>query len=115
MGARGDQAMATQRPRQPPDERGEHGPVRPLQAGSGIGAAQHRDLVPQHEELDVLGAGRATQQQDKSEHVLEEQIQQPQRHDGDPARPLSIINRHWSATCAAFWNPTRWTAGLRTI
>ncbi len=60
-GARGDQAMAAQRSRQPPDERGEHGPVRPLQAGSGVGAAQHRDLVPQHEELDVLGAGRATQ------------------------------------------------------
>jgi len=60
-GARSDQAMATQRSRQPPDERGEHGPVRPLQAGSGVGAAQHRDLVPQHEELDVLGAGRATQ------------------------------------------------------
>ena len=55
-GARGDQAMATQRSRQPPDERGEHGPVRPLQAGSGVGAAQHGDLVPQHEELDVLGA-----------------------------------------------------------
>ena len=52
-----------------------------------------------------FGAGRATQQQDKSEHVLEDQIQQPQRHGGDHARPLSIINRHWSTACAAFWNP----------
>jgi hypothetical protein len=55
----GDQAMATQRSRQPPDEGGEHGPVRPIQAWSRAGAAQHRDLVPQHEELDVLGGGRA--------------------------------------------------------
>ena len=77
-GARGDQAMATQRSRQPPDERGEHGPVRPLQAGSEGGVAQHRDLVPQHEELDVLDGGRAAHQQDQAEHLREDQVQQPQ-------------------------------------
>ena len=109
-GVRGDQAMATQCSRQPPDERGEHGPVRPLQAGSGVGAAQHGDLVSQHEELDVLGGGRATQQQDQPEQVLEDQVQQPQRHGGDHARPLVIINHRWSATCAAFWNPTGFVA-----
>ena len=38
-------------------------------------------------------------------HVLEEQIQQPQQHGGDHARPLSIIKRHWSATCAASGTP----------
>ena len=71
---RGDQAMATQRSGQPPDERGEHGPVRPLQAWSRVGAAQHGDLVAQHEELDVLGGGRAAQQQDQPEDLLEDQI-----------------------------------------
>ena len=89
-GARGDQAMAAQRSGQPPDERGEHGPVRPLQARSGVGAAEHGDLVAQHEELDVLGGGRAAQQQEQPEHLLEDQIQQPQRHGGDHARPLAI-------------------------
>ena len=52
---RGDQAMATQRAWQPPYEGGEHGPVGPIQAWSRVGAAQDGDLVPQHEELDVLG------------------------------------------------------------
>jgi hypothetical protein len=36
---------------------------------SWVGAAQDRDLVPQHEELDVLGGGRATRQQDQPEHL----------------------------------------------
>ena len=53
--AGGDQAMATQRSGQPPDEGGEHGPVRPVQARTWVGTAEHGDLVPQHEELDVLG------------------------------------------------------------
>ena len=79
---RGDQAMATQCSGQPPDERGEHGPVRPVQAWSWVGAAQDGDLVAQHEELDVLGGGRAAQQQDQPEHLPEDQVQQPQRHAG---------------------------------
>ena len=42
----GDQAMATQCSGQPPDEGGEDGPVRPVQAWSWVGAAQDGDLVP---------------------------------------------------------------------
>ena len=70
-GARGDQAMATQRSRQPPDERGEHGPVGPFHAGSGVGAAKYGEVVAQHEQFDVLGGGRATQQKERPEQVLE--------------------------------------------
>lgn len=69
----GDQAMATEGLGQPPDEGGEHGPVCPVDAGSWVGAPEHRDLVPQHEELDVLGGGRASRQQDQPEHLLEDQ------------------------------------------
>jgi len=43
---RGDQAMATQRSRQPPDERSEDGPICPVQVGSWGRAAKHGDLVP---------------------------------------------------------------------
>jgi hypothetical protein len=43
---RGDQAMATQRSRQPPNERGEHGPVCPVQAGTRVRATENGDLVP---------------------------------------------------------------------
>jgi hypothetical protein len=38
--------------------------------------------------------------------VLEDQVQQAQRHGGDHAGPLMSINHCRSATCAAFWNPT---------
>ena len=100
---RGDQAMATQCSGQPPDEGGEDGPVRPVQAWSWVGAAQDGDLVAQHEELDVLGGGRAAQQQDQPEHLAEDQIEQPQRHGGDHARPA---DHRWSATRPEFWNPT---------
>ena len=49
------------------------------------------DLVAQHEELDVLGGGRATRQQDQPEHPPKDQVQQPQRHTGimsDQRSPL---------------------------
>ncbi len=67
---RGDQTMNPQCSGQPPHERGEHGPVRPIQTRTWVAAAQHGDLVAQHEELDVLGGGRAAYQQDQSEHPL---------------------------------------------
>ena len=79
---RSDHAAATQCAGQPPHERGEHGPVRPVQARTWVGTAQDGDLVAQHEELDVLGDGRATRQQDQPEHPPEDQVQQPQRHAG---------------------------------
>ena len=62
---RRDQTMGPQWSGQPSDERGEDGSVRPVQARSWVGAAQDGDLVAQHEELDVLGGRRATQQQDQ--------------------------------------------------
>ena len=79
---RGDQAVATQCLGQPPHEGGEHGPVGPIQAWSWVGAAQDGDFVAQGEELDVLGVGRATRQQDQPEHLSEEQVEQPQRYVG---------------------------------
>ncbi len=83
--------MATHCSRQPRDERGEHGPVRPVQARSWVGAPQDSDLVTQYEELDVLRGGRAAHQHDKPEHLPKDQVQQPQRHAGimsDPRSPL---------------------------
>ena len=78
----GDQAIATQRAGQPPDEGGEDGSVRPVHAWSWVGAAQNGDRLPRCEELNVLGGGRAPQQQDQPEHLPEDQVQQPQRHVG---------------------------------
>ena len=74
--------MATQRFGQPRDEGGEHGPVRPVQAWSWVGATQDGDLVAQHEEFDILGGGGSAHQQDQPKHLPEDQVRQPQRHSG---------------------------------
>ena len=103
---RGDQAMPTQRAGQPPDERGEHRAVCPVQAWSWVGAAQYGDLVAQHEELDVLGGGRAAHQQNQAEHLAEDQIKKPQGHGGDHPGALAGADHRWSAAGAGFWNPT---------
>jgi hypothetical protein len=105
-GARGDQAVATQALGQPPGEGGEDGSVRPVQAWSRGDAAEYGHFVPQHEEFDVVGGGRATQQQDQPDHLAEDQIQQPQRHGGDRARASERADHSWSRACATFWNPT---------
>jgi hypothetical protein len=113
-GARGDQAVAPKCSGQPPDQGGEHGSVRPVQAWSRVGVAEHGDLVPEHgdlvpehEELDVLAGGRAPHQQDQSEDLLEDQVEQSQQHGGDHAEPMAAINHRWSAVRAVFWNPAR--------
>jgi hypothetical protein len=72
--ARRDQAMAMQGSGQLQDEGGEHGPVRPVQARSRVGAAQDGDFVAQDEEFDVLGRGRSGHQQDQSKYLPEDQI-----------------------------------------
>jgi len=58
-----------------------------------VGAAQDGDFVPEHEELDVLGGGRAARQQDQPEHLPEHQVQQPQRHAGImPNQQSPLVN-----------------------
>jgi hypothetical protein len=59
---RGDQAATMQCSGQPPDEGGEDDPVPPAQPWPWVGAAEYGDLVPQDEELDVLGGGSAAHQ-----------------------------------------------------
>ena len=76
---------------------GEDGPIRPVQAWSGVGTAEHGDLMPQHEDLDVLGGGCAAHQQEQSDHLLEDPVQQLQSHRDDHARPLEDADHRWSA------------------
>ena len=54
-GAGCDQPVHPQPSGQEADQRGEHRAVRPVQSWPWMGAAQHGDLVPQHQQLDVLG------------------------------------------------------------
>jgi hypothetical protein len=54
-GSRGDQPVCPQPPGQEPDQRGHDGSISPVEPGPGLSAAQHRDLVPQHQQFRVLG------------------------------------------------------------
>ena len=54
-GTGGDQPVRSQLCRQEPDQRGEDGAVGPVEPGPRLGAAQDGGLVPQHEQLGVLG------------------------------------------------------------
>jgi hypothetical protein len=53
--AGGDQPVHPQLCRQEPDQRGEDGAIGPVEPGPRMSAAKHGDLVPQHEQLGVLG------------------------------------------------------------
>jgi hypothetical protein len=58
------------------DQRGEQGSVGPVEAGLGVGSAEDRDLVSQHEELDVLGRRRAAEQHQPAEEPGEDQVEE---------------------------------------
>ena len=106
-GARSDQTMATQAAGKPPDEGGEHGPVRPVHTWSRVGSPEDSDLMTQHEHLHLLRGGRAAQQQDQPKHLPEDQIQQPQRHDGDRARASERAAHRWSTDVRDILEPQR--------
>jgi hypothetical protein len=54
--------------------------IRPGGTSSGDLTAQHRDLVAQDEDLDVLGCGAAGEQPEPAEHRDTDQIQQSKQH-----------------------------------
>src|ERR1019366_3646178 len=79
-GAGRDQPVQPQFSRQEPDQRGEDGAVGPVQPGPGLGAAQHGDLVPQHQELGVPGGRRTTEQNQPAADPYEDQLEQAEGH-----------------------------------
>ena len=79
--ARGHDPAGPQRLRQDPGERGKHGPLGPRQVWPGIGPAQHRDLVPQHEYLRVPGRGRPRQQREPGHHGHQQPVSQRDAHE----------------------------------
>jgi hypothetical protein len=103
--ARSDQTMPPQHPRQPPDQRGEHGAIRPVQARPRVGSAQHGDFVAQRQEFNVLGCRRAAEQQQQVHKLEEDQVEQTQRH-GSRSCPVSQAHRPCSSEAQTdFWNP----------
>jgi hypothetical protein len=54
----------------------QHRAVGPVDPGSGYLAAEHRDLVPQHQQLRVLGRRAPRQQRKPSQQLAEDEIEQ---------------------------------------
>jgi hypothetical protein len=79
--AGGDQTVRLQPSRQEPDQRGEDCAVGPVQPGPGIGAVQHCDLVPQHEQLSVLGRRRPAEQDQPAAELDKDEVEQAQGHE----------------------------------
>ena len=72
--------MCPQRSGEVPAQRGQHRPICPVQPGPRVGASQHRDLVPQHQQFDVLGGRRAAEQDQPAAEPGEDQVQQAKGH-----------------------------------
>jgi hypothetical protein len=67
--------------RQQPRQGGDHGPVSPVRFRAGDLTAQHRDLVPQHQDLYVFGDVAAREQRQPVEHPDHEQIGEAEEHE----------------------------------
>ena len=80
-GAGCHQAVHPQRSGQEEDQRGEYRAVRPVQPWPRMGAAQHGDLMPQHQQLDVLGHRRAAEQDQQAAKPDEDQVEQAKGHE----------------------------------
>jgi len=79
-GAWRDQPVRPQVPWQEPDKRGKDRAVGPVQLRPGMGSAQHSDLVPQHQQLGILGCGRAAEQDKPVAQLDEDQVEQAEGH-----------------------------------
>ena len=76
----GDQPVCPQRSGQLPDQRRQHRAICPVQPGPRAGAAQHGDLMPQHQQLDVLGGRRSVEQDQPGAEPGEDQVKQAEGH-----------------------------------
>jgi hypothetical protein len=82
-------------------------------AGLGTGSSQDRNLVAQHEQLDVLGRCRAAEQHQPSEEPTQDQVEQAERHAAGSSRERGMPIAAGHRDLADFWNPTGSQLGER--
>ena len=78
--ARRHQPAHPQGPGKQPGQGGEHRPVCPVQPRPRVLAAQHCDLLPQHQRLGILLRRRPRQQRQQPGQANEHQVEHPYRH-----------------------------------
>ena len=65
---------------QQPAQGAEHGAVEPRHSPAWVGAAQHGELVPQCQDLDVLRGAGAGEQRQSAQQANEHQVRESQGH-----------------------------------
>lgn len=80
QGARGHDPVQPQAPGRMPGQGGERRTISPVRPRARGLPTQHRDLVPQHEDLRVLGGVTARQQHQPAEHPDHEQADEANEH-----------------------------------
>src|SRR6185369_12917762 len=68
------QPVRSECPGRPTNQRGQYRPVRPGPPRLRLGTAQHRDLVPEHKQLDVFGCRRTTEEDEPATHTAESAV-----------------------------------------
>src|ERR1019366_1224621 len=94
---------------QDPDQGGEDRAVGPVQPGPRTGTAQYRDLMPHHQQLNVLGDWRAARQDKPAAEPDQDEIQQTKGH-GRSSSPTADVDAGASLQIggqADFWHPAR--------
>src|ERR1022692_1051848 len=102
-----DQPVGPQPGWQEPDQGGEDRAVGPVQPGPRTGTAQYRDLMPQHQQLNVLGDWRAAKQDKPAAEPDQDEIQQTKGH-GRSSSPTADVDAGASLQLggqADFWHP----------
>ena len=81
QGAWGHDPTQPQVPGQQSGQGGEHGAVSPVRPRTGDLPPQDRDLVPQHEDLRILGSVIPGKEHQPAEHPDHEQVDETDLHD----------------------------------
>jgi hypothetical protein len=81
QGSRGDEPQPAQLGGQQPAQRAEEGAVDPGERRAGVAAAQHRDLVAQQQDLEVLGSVSPGEQHEPAEDAAQHEVCESERHD----------------------------------
>jgi hypothetical protein len=90
--------MSPQRRRQETGQRRQDRPIGPVRLRPDDLTLQHRHLMPEHHDLDVLGRLTTAEQHQPAEHPNHDQIQQTNRHNRDLARTTSASQSRRSST-----------------
>ena len=80
QGSRGDEPNPAQRGGEQSAQRAEDGAVDPVHRRVGVASTQDGDLVTEHQDLDVLGCIRASEQRQPAQQTGEEQIGESEGH-----------------------------------